>query len=265
MCACVRACYRACLVLSDPGEIGALASASIVLCILKGHWGVGGVEMRLPLVPSGPDFTPWSTSASPLQIWPDCHLGWHRKGAGQHPGRFGLGWRWRSTAAETSAHGLGQVWASIPGYPGRPSMVSCSFFHWISWWALLCHTVMVLVQHRHDKVTKAGFWTEIRRRTRAAGAHAKVTFQLKYQQWVSGPFQHLEHRRDTFLMFTCDEFQVFSQMFAKEDQKVLMITARERRRSTYCLRWTNQALFDSIQIIIMHTCAWVSSLNIHQR
>lgn len=146
VCACVRVCYRACLVLSDPGEIGALASASIVLCILKGHWGVGGVEMRLPLVPSGPDFTPWSTSASPLQIWPDCHLGWHRKGAGQHPGRFGLGWRWRSTAAETSAHGLGQVWASIPGYPGRPSMVSCSLFHWISWWALLCHTVMVLVQ-----------------------------------------------------------------------------------------------------------------------
>lgn len=74
MCACVRACYRACLVLSDPGEIGALASASIVLCILKGHWGVGGVEMRLPLVPSGPDFTPWSTSASPLQIWPDWEL-----------------------------------------------------------------------------------------------------------------------------------------------------------------------------------------------
>lgn len=162
---------------------------------------------------------------------------WRRQGAGEHPSGVGLGWRWWSTAAEMSAF------------------------------------VMMMVQPRRDKVTRAEFRTELRRWIRAAGVHAKVTFQplaqLKYQPWGSSPFPAVGAVPSIDVTpSSClhvKKFQVFSQMFAREAQKVLMIAAGDGQMSTYCLWWTNQALFDSIQIIIMHTCARVSSLNIHQR
>lgn len=52
MCVYVYVCVLQSLsVLSEPGAIGALARARIVLCSLKGQWGD-----VVSLVPSGPDF-----------------------------------------------------------------------------------------------------------------------------------------------------------------------------------------------------------------
>lgn len=62
---------KASLILKESGEIAALVSASIVFCILKGHWGGGGAGNGRLVVPSGPDFALYSMSTFLLQICQD--------------------------------------------------------------------------------------------------------------------------------------------------------------------------------------------------
>lgn len=76
MCVCV--CVLQTLsVLSEPGAIGALARASIVLCSLKGQWGVGGGETVFLSFPLGQT----SLCAARFQICPDWHPGLVQEGS----------------------------------------------------------------------------------------------------------------------------------------------------------------------------------------